>query len=106
MNEKLCRIGIIFAIFFMALNVNAPLSQAQDAHAPDDRVSFEISPDHVGISVPNAEESAAWYHKMLGFEVDFRMKQGEGMTVVHIKRGNFTRACFKNRFGLRSGTYM
>jgi methylmalonyl-CoA/ethylmalonyl-CoA epimerase len=95
MNEKLCRIGMIFAIFVMAFNVNAPLVQAQDARAPDDRVSFEISPDHVGISVPNAEESAAWYHRMLGFEVDSRMKKGEGMTLVHIKRGNFTIELFQ-----------
>ena len=95
MNEKLCRIGMIVAIFVMAFNVNAPLAQAQDAHAPDEGVSFEISPDHVGISVPNAEKSAAWYHKMLGFEVEFRMKQGEGMTVVHIKRGNFTIELFQ-----------
>ena len=27
MNEKLCRIGIIFVIFVMALNMNAPLAQ-------------------------------------------------------------------------------
>jgi methylmalonyl-CoA/ethylmalonyl-CoA epimerase len=58
------------------------------ALAEDDKAGFEISHHHVGISVPNAEESAAWYHKMLGFEVVTRMKQGDGMTVVHIKRGN------------------
>ncbi len=56
--------------------------------AQDKSVGFEISHHHVGISVPNAEESAAWYHKMLGFEVVTRMNQGSGMTVVHIKRGN------------------
>jgi methylmalonyl-CoA/ethylmalonyl-CoA epimerase len=95
MNEKLCRIGIFFVIFVMALNRSALVAQAQNAPAPDDRVSFEIAPDHVGISVPNAEESAAWYHKMLGFEVDFRMKQGDGMTVVHIKRGNFNIELFQ-----------
>ena len=95
MNEKLCRIGILFVILVMVFNMNALVAQAQDAHGPDDRVSFEISPDHVGISVPNAEESAAWYNKMLGFEVDFRMKQSGGMTVVHIRRGNFTIELFQ-----------
>jgi len=95
MNKKLYKIGLIFVIFVMALNRNALLAQAPVAPAPDDRVSFDITPDHVGISVPNAEESAAWYHKMLGFEVDFRMKQGDGMTVVHIKRGNFTIELFQ-----------
>ena len=38
--------------------------------------------------MPDAEKSAAWYHKMLGFEVVTRMKQVGGMTVVHIKRGD------------------
>ena len=53
-------------------------------------MSFEISHHHVGISVPNAEESAAWYKKMLGFEVVLRMKDDgvNKMNIVHIKRGN------------------
>jgi len=57
------------------------------AAAQDGQAGFEISHHHVGISVPNAEESAAWYRKMLGFEVVTRMNQGS-MVVVHIKRGN------------------
>ena len=96
MKEKqLCRFGILFVILVMAFNRNALPAQVPDAHAPDEGVSFEISPDHVGISVPNAEESAAWYHRMLGFDVDFRMKQANGMTVVHIKRGNFNIELFQ-----------
>ncbi len=75
--------GAAVTLLFVTLIMNGPTAAAQD-----DRVSFEISHHHVGISVPNAEESAAWYHKMLGFEVVTRMKQGAGMTVVHIKRGN------------------
>ena len=89
MKEKIYGMAILFAIFVMTSNMSVSL-----AHAQDDRVSFEISPHHVGISVPNAEESAAWYHKMLGFEVVTRMKQGAGMTVVHIRRGN----CFIELF--------
>jgi len=89
MKEKIYGMTIIVAIFVVTSNMSAPLANAQD-----DRVSFEISHDHVGISVPNAEESAAWYHKMLGFEVVTRMKQGAGMTVVHIRRGN----CFIELF--------
>ena len=95
MKKKLYRIGLIFVVFVMALNGNALLAQAQAAPPPDDRVSFEISPDHVGISVPDAEASAAWYHRMLGFDVDFRMKQPNGMTVVHIKRGSFNIELFQ-----------
>jgi len=75
--------AIAFAIFIVGLNLDGPTATAQS-----DRVGFEISPHHVALSVPNAEESAAWYHKMLGFEVVIRMNQGAGMTVVHIKRGN------------------
>ncbi len=51
------------------------------------RVGFEISHHHIGLSVPNAEGSAAWYGKMLGFEIVARMKQDD-MNIVHIKRGN------------------
>ena len=56
--------------------------------AQGESVGFEISHHHVGISVPNAEESAGWYQKMLGFEVVTRMNQGDAMSVVHIRRGN------------------
>ncbi len=83
MREKVRGLKLIFAIFAVT-----SILSARPASAQDDRVSFEISHHHVGISVPNAEESAAWYHKMLGFEVVTRMKHGAGMTVVHIKRGN------------------
>lgn len=58
------------------------------AVAQDISAGFEISHHHVGISVPDAEKSAEWYKMMLGFEVVTRMKQGDGMYVVHIKRGN------------------
>jgi hypothetical protein len=54
----------------------------------DESPNFEISHHHVAISVPNAEESAGWYQKMLGFEVVTRMNQGDAMSVVHIRRGN------------------
>jgi methylmalonyl-CoA/ethylmalonyl-CoA epimerase len=83
--QKIYGIAMIFALFVLISSAIVPLVNAQ-AHAQADKVSFEISPHHVGISVPNAEESAAWYHKMLGFEVALRFKQGD-MTVVHIKRG-------------------
>ena len=59
---------------------------AQDKSA----VGFEIAHHHVGISVPDAEESAAWYGKMLGFEVVLRMNEdgAQKMKIVHIRRGN------------------
>ena len=85
MKTKIHVIAITFALFIVAgnLNLNAPPAIAQDSG-----VGFDISFHHVGISVPNAEESAAWYKKMFGFELVTRMTQGAGMNVVHIKRGN------------------
>ena len=60
------------------------------AFAQDSPVSFAITPHHIGLSVPNAEESAAWYKKMLGFEVVARMNESGAnkMKVVHISRGD------------------
>jgi methylmalonyl-CoA/ethylmalonyl-CoA epimerase len=83
--KKIHVMAIIFALFVAigGMDMNVPLASAQG-----NGVGFEISHHHVGISVPNAEESAAWYKKMLGFEVVTRMNQGNGMLVVHIRRGN------------------
>jgi methylmalonyl-CoA/ethylmalonyl-CoA epimerase len=83
MKKRTYGLAIPLAISLVAIGASFLSARAQD-----DRVSFEISHHHVAISVPNAEESAAWYHKMLGFEVATRMNQSDGMTVVHIKRGN------------------
>ncbi len=60
------------------------------AGGDDSAVSFDITHHHVGISVPDAEESAAWYKKMFGFEVVLRMNEDAAnkMKIVHIKRGN------------------
>jgi catechol 2,3-dioxygenase-like lactoylglutathione lyase family enzyme len=51
---------------------------------------FEISFDHVGISVANLEESIAWYKEMLGFEEVMRMSEDAAnkMEIGHIRRGN------------------
>jgi methylmalonyl-CoA/ethylmalonyl-CoA epimerase len=83
MRNRIYEIALAFAIFLLASGISNSLAIAQD-----DAVTFDISHHHVGISVPNAEESAEWYQRMLGFEVVTRMNQGDGMTVVHISRGN------------------
>jgi methylmalonyl-CoA/ethylmalonyl-CoA epimerase len=43
--------------------------------AQDTGADFAIKPHHTGISVANLDESIAWYHKMLGFNVVRRMTQ-------------------------------
>ena len=77
--------GLTFTmtIIFITLVIVTPPVKGQDSTP----VSFEISHHHIGISVADAEESAAWYSRMLGFKVVTRMEQ-KGMTVVHIQRGN------------------
>ncbi len=63
---------------------------AASAIAQESSIGFQISYHHVGISVPNLEESIAWYKKMLGFEVVSRMggATNNGMLVALIGRGN------------------
>jgi methylmalonyl-CoA/ethylmalonyl-CoA epimerase len=75
-------------VIMSALLITSIIMSVTTTFAEDKNVSFEISHHHVGISVPNAEESAAWYQKMLGFEIVTRMKASADMSVVHIKRGN------------------
>jgi len=84
-------IAVTLALFIAVGNLSL---NARRAVAEDSGGGFDISFNHVGISVPNAEESAAWYKKMFGFEVVTRMTQGAGMNVIHIKRGN----CFIELF--------
>jgi methylmalonyl-CoA/ethylmalonyl-CoA epimerase len=78
--------AMTFALFILTAgsNLSAPLAVAQDSI-----VGFDITPHHFGISVPNLEESIAWYQKMLGFKVVSRMGQGSGMLVALMQRGNF-----------------
>ena len=75
----------IACVLAMLLSVYAAAAVAQD-----NAVGFQISYHHVGISVPNLEESIAWYKKMLGFEVVSRMggATNDAMLVALIKRGN------------------
>lgn len=74
------------------------------AVAEDNDVGFEIAPHHVGISVPNLEESIAWYHKMLGFEVVRRMEQATNpeMTFALLRRGD----CYIELFQVAGGKPM
>lgn len=83
MRRQFFALAIIFVLSLIASVICTFSATAQN----DPPVGFEISHHHIGISVANAEESAAWYNRMLGFEVVTRMKQ-QGMTVVHIQRGN------------------
>lgn len=80
MNRKL-QAGLLTIMAFMVANGWA---------AEDNGAGFDIAPHHVGISVPNLEESIAWYHKMLGFDVIRRMRQAANpeMTFALLQRGD------------------
>lgn len=63
----------------------------EPAQAQANEPAFEISAHHVGISVPDLEESIAWYERMLGFEVVRRVAQDASprMTFALLRRGDF-----------------
>lgn len=88
MQKRIRAMVVVFFLFIFAgaLNMSFPSSAAEDNSA----VNFDISHHHIGISVPDAEASAAWYKKMFGFEVALRMNEDAAnkMKIVHIKRGN------------------
>jgi len=86
--KKTVALKITLLVLFTFLGAIAMMSSS--AFAQGSPVSFTITPHHIGISVPNAEESAAWYNKMLGFEVVTRMNESGAnkMKVVHIRRGD------------------
>ena len=51
-------------------------------------VDFDITLDHVALSVPDIGESIAWYQKMLGFKEVRRGGQPNGMQTALIQRGD------------------
>ena len=53
---------------------------------------------HCAISVPDIEESLAWYATMLGFEVVWRTKiPGLDVDLVQMRGAGFLRSSFKSR---------
>jgi len=84
-------------MFVAALAALALLWAAAPALADDDGPSFEFRPHHVGISVPNLEESIAWYHRMLGFELVRRMSKEADPKMVFalLRHGDFNLELFQ-----------
>ena len=84
-------------LLFAALAALALIWTAAPAMAEDDGPSFEITPNHVGISVPNLEESIAWYHRMLGFELVRRMSKDADPKMIFalMRHGNFNLELFQ-----------
>jgi len=68
---------------FAALGFGSQSVRAQ-AKGP----SFELTADHVGLSVPNLEKSIDWYEQMLGFHL-VRRTNGKSMQIALLQRGGF-----------------
>jgi len=58
------------------------------AAAQTSDLNFDITFDHVALSVPNIGESSAWYQKMFGFREVRRGGQPNGMQTALLQRGN------------------
>src|SRR5262249_42428467 len=58
------------------------------AVAQSSNVDFDITLDHVALSVPDIGESIAWYQRMLGFKEVRRGGQPSGMQTALIQRGD------------------
>jgi methylmalonyl-CoA/ethylmalonyl-CoA epimerase len=76
--------------YLAALAVLTFLWTATPMVADDAGPGFGITPHHVGISVPDLEESIAWYHRMLGFELVRRLSKDADpkMSFVLLRRGD------------------
>ena len=85
------RIRIVLIGFALLLAAGYSAMGDIMAEEQNSKPGFGISFHHIGISVPNLEESIAWYKEKLGFEEVMRMNQGEtikNMIIGHIRRGN------------------
>lgn len=84
---KLAKLVIAFAVlpfvglFSMPASLETAVAQSSD-------VDFDITLDHVALSVPDMEQSAAWYQNMFGFKEVRRSKQPNGMQTLYIQRGD------------------
>lgn len=67
------------------------------ANGGSDGPSFQITPNHVGLSVPDLDASIAWYHRMLGFDLVRKMTKDADpkMTFALIRRGDFNLELFQ-----------
>jgi methylmalonyl-CoA/ethylmalonyl-CoA epimerase len=63
--------------------------------AQSSTVDFDITLDHVALSVPDIEQSIAWYQKMFGFKEVRRGGQPNGRQTALIQRGDISIELFQ-----------
>lgn len=84
---KLARLATAFAVTTFIGLIAMPVSP-ETVVAQSSDVDFDIALDHVALSVPDIEQSVAWYQKMFGFKVYRRSGQPNGMQTAYIQRGD------------------
>ena len=75
------------ALAAVAVVVAAPSVTGSPQAQPQPAAFFDISPHHTGISVPNLEESVAWYQRMFGFEVVRRVAPSGTTSIALLRKG-------------------
>lgn len=84
---KLVKLFTAFAVpTFVAIFLTP--TPIQTIAAQSSKVDFNIALDHVALSVPDIEQSAAWYQKMFGFKQVRRGAEPNGMQTAVIQRGD------------------
>ena len=83
------RRGVLSLIAIASLGALAWLGfGSQSVRAQTKGPSFELTADHVGLSVPDLGKSIDWYEQMLGFHL-VRRTNGKGMQIALLQRGGF-----------------
>jgi len=84
---KLAKLVTVFAVLAFGGLFSMPAS-LETAVAQSSVADFDLTLDHVALSVPDIGESIAWYQKMFGFKEVRRGGQPNGMQTALIQRGD------------------
>ena len=78
------RLFVVIAVATLAVIDIGPVTLV---HAQSPAVSFDLTLDHVALSVPDIDASVAWYAQMFGFKEVRRVAYPEGLTQALIQHG-------------------
>src|SRR5262245_33059594 len=87
-------ITAFFVLVFAGILGGSAVPNTAVAQTPPN-VGFDVTFDHVALSVPDIGESSAWYQKMLGFREVNRGQQASGMRTALLQRGNINIELFQ-----------
>jgi methylmalonyl-CoA/ethylmalonyl-CoA epimerase len=84
---KLAKLVTAIAVLTFVRLFSMPAS-LETVVAQSSNVDFDITLDHVALSVPDIGQSIAWYQEMFGFKEVRRGRQPNGMQTALIQRGD------------------